>query len=229
MVYGYAVAARALGVAIERECEVTGITTSGGRIELVETNKGVIRTHAVVCAAGAWSSQVGAMAGVTLPITPLRREIMVTEPLPVRPRGLPMTIDFTSTLYFHEEGPGMLIGMADPEETPGFKLEPSEEWLLHLGDRVAQRIPWLLDTGVHAHWAGVYEVTPDNNALIGAATGVEQFFYASGFSGHGFLQAPAVGEVIRDLYLGVQPVIDVTPLHADRFAAGARRPETHCV
>jgi sarcosine oxidase subunit beta len=229
VVAGYATAARAMGVAIERECAVVGIDSTGGHINAVATTHGVIATNVVICAAGAWSAQIGDMVGVPLPVIPLRREVMVTEPIDGNRDGMPMTIDFSSTLYFHAEGPGMLVGMADPDETPGFKMEPSQDWLMHLSERVAHRVPWLLDTGVHTHWAGLYEVSPDNNAIIGEAAAMERFLYATGFSGHGFLQGPAVGEVIRDLYLWRRPFLDVAPLSVDRFAAGVARPETHCI
>ena len=213
------------GVVIQRDCAVVGIESVGGRITAVATTGGVVATHVVVCAAGAWSAEIGAMVGVTLPVTPLRRQVLVTEPVDGIPRALPMTIDFSSTLYFHAEGPGMLVGMADPDETPGFKMDPSEDWLVHVSEQVAHRVPWLLDAGVHTQWAGLYEVSPDNNALIGEARDIDRFLYATGFSGHGFLQGPAVGEVIRDLYLERPPIIDVTPLTVDRFAAGATRHE----
>jgi sarcosine oxidase subunit beta len=229
VVTGYATAARAQGVAVERDCEVVGIQRRGKRIEAVVTTRGSVQTQTVICAAGAWSSGVGSMAGVILPVTPLRRQVMVTDALPSRPERLPMTIDFTSTLYFHAEGPGMLVGMADPDETPGFKLDPSADWLTLVSDRVERRVPWLLDAGIHTQWAGVYEMSPDSNALIGESPDVERFLYATGFSGHGFLQAPAVGEVMRDLYLRVPPFIDVSPLDAGRFATGASRLETHCI
>ncbi len=228
VVFGYANAARQQGVRIERGCEVVSIDTRGEHIDAVVTTAGRIRTHAVVCAAGAWSPQIGAMVGVHLPVTPLRRQIMVTAPVERRAQ-LPMTIDFASTLYFHSEGPGMLVGIADPDETPGLKLEPSDDWLPLVNRAITTRIPWLLDVGIHARWAGVYEVTPDNNALIGELHDVHRFLYATGFSGHGFLQGPAVGEVLRDLYLGTSPVIDVSPLSAERFQLGRLRRETHCV
>jgi sarcosine oxidase subunit beta len=140
-----------------------------------------------------------------------------------------MTIDFASTLYFHREGPGLLLGMSDPDETPGFKLEPSTGWLSRLTEAVTNRIPSIVDAGVRTGWAGLYEVTPDNNAIIGEASHVNRFLYATGFSGHGFLQAPAVGEVIRDLYLGTTPFVDASALSVERFGRGERRPEIHCV
>jgi sarcosine oxidase subunit beta len=119
--------------------------------------------------------------------------------------------------------------MSDPDETPGFKLDRSDAWLPRLGEAMARRAPALMETGVATGWAGLYEVTPDHNALIGAAPGVERFLYATGFSGHGFLMGPAVGEVMRDLYLGREPFTDVSGFDARRFARSAARPELNIV
>ncbi|ALV32357.1 FAD-binding oxidoreductase [Streptomyces sp. CdTB01] len=229
VVHGYASAARALGVRVLRHTEVTGIELRGDRITAVATTLGRIATGTVICAAGAWSRAVGAMAGVDLPVVPLRRQIAVTEPLAEPRPGLPMTIDFTTSLYFHSEGPGLLLGMSDPEERPGFATDTHDRWIPALYAAMERRAPALLDLRRTGGWAGLYEITPDHNALIGEATSVSRFLYATGFSGHGFLQGPAVGEVIRDLYLGRVPFVDVSPLSADRFAADAPRPEANLV
>ena len=140
-----------------------------------------------------------------------------------------MTIDYSTSFYFHREGPGLLLGMSDPTEQPGFRLNRDDAWLPALGEAVAARAPAILDAGLSGGWAGLYEVTPDHNALIGEATGVGRFLYATGFSGHGFLMGPAVGEVVRDLYLGVPPFVDVSPLSATRFATADLRPEANLV
>ncbi|MER8004640.1 FAD-binding oxidoreductase [Streptomyces sp. NPDC094149] len=229
VVHGYASAARALGARLLRHTEVTGIELRDDRITAVATTLGRIATDTVICAAGAWSRAIGAMAGVDLPVMPLRRQIAVTEPLPEPRPGLPMTIDFTTSLYFHAEGPGLLLGMSDPEERPGFATDTHDRWIPALYAAMERRAPALLDLRRTGGWAGLYEITPDHNALIGEATSVSRFLYATGFSGHGFLQGPAVGEVIRDLYLGRVPFVDVSPLSADRFAADAPRPEVNLV
>lgn len=217
VVLGYASAARRLGATLVTGCEVVGIDAAG-----VRTNRGVVRTGTVICAAGAWSAGLAAMVGVDLPVVPLRRQIVVTEAIAGLPDTLPMTIDFTSTFYFHREGPGLLVGMSDPDELPGFHLSRTDAWIPRLTEAMARRAPALLDVGLTGGWAGLYEVTPDHNALIGEADTPSRFLYATGFSGHGFLQGPAVGEVIRDLYLGRPPVVDVTPLDARRFRSGTR-------
>ncbi|MEU8341521.1 FAD-binding oxidoreductase [Spirillospora sp. NPDC048832] len=229
VVLGYATGARRHGAAIRTHCEVLGIEADGGAITAVETSRGRIATSAVVCAAGPWSAAVGAMAGVALPVEPLRRQIVFTEPMPGLPRPVPMTIDFATSFYFHAEGAGLMLGMSDPEEAPGFRLGRSDAWLPRLTAAIGARAPRLLDAGLTGGWAGLYEVTPDHNALIGEDERVSRFLYATGFSGHGFLQGPAVGEVVRDLYLGRTPFTDVGPLHASRFAGNALRPEANRV
>lgn len=227
--HGYATAARAYGARILRHNDVTGIEVHGDRITAVTTSIGRITTGTVICAAGPWSRAIGAMVGVDLPVVPLRRQVAVTEPVGGLPPDLPMTIDFTTSLYFHSEGPGLLLGMSDPDERPGFATDTHDRWIPRLAAAMERRAPALLDLRRTGGWAGLYEVTPDHNALIGEATSVSRFLYATGFSGHGFLQGPAVGEVVRDLYLGRVPFVDVSPLSAGRFAADAPRPEANRV
>jgi len=229
VVQGYARGARALGARIRPHCEVTGIEVTDGAITGVRTTRGLVDTSTVVVTAGAWSAAVGEMAGVPLPVVPLRRQIIVTSEMPDLPADLPMTIDFGTTFYFHPEGPGLLVGMSDPDQQPGFQLSTGDEWLPGLAEAVQRRAPVLADAGIAHRWAGLYEMSPDHNALIGEARGVSRLLYATGFSGHGFLQGPAVGEVLRDLVLGVAPVVDVSGLSVDRFASSSERPELNCV
>jgi sarcosine oxidase subunit beta len=229
VVLGYATAARRLGATLVTGCEVVGIDAVGNEIRAVRTTRGVVETATVICTAGAWSAPLAAMVGVDLPVTPLRRQIVVTDAIPNLPRDLPMTIDFSSTFYFHPEGLGLLVGMSDPDEEPGFHLGRSDAWLPRLTAAMEQRAPSLLDVGLAGGWAGLYENTPDHNALIGEADGLSRFLYATGFSGHGFLQGPAIGEVIRDLYLGRTPFVDVSPLDARRFHTSTLRAEQNIV
>jgi glycine/D-amino acid oxidase-like deaminating enzyme len=121
------------------------------------------------------------------------------------------------------------MGLSYEGEEPGFDLSIDDAWLPSLVAAIERRAPALADVGIAHRWAGLYEVSPDHNALIGEGTDRPGFFYATGFSGHGFLQAPAVGEVLRDLWLGREPFVDVGPLSADRFSVGALRPEHHIV
>jgi sarcosine oxidase subunit beta len=203
-VQGYASAARALGVRIETHREVTAL-----RAGEVVTEAGSIETECVVCAAGPWSRECGEMAGVALPVVAERRRIGYTGPLEIE-GSVPMTIDFASGFYFHREGPGLLFGTNDVCAT-------QDEWLECAVPVLRRRAPILLDAPIAGGWWGDYEMTPDHNALIGDANGAPgRFLYATGFSGHGFQQAPAVGEIVRDLYLRRRPFVDVAPLAADR-------------
>jgi sarcosine oxidase subunit beta len=229
VVQGYAYGARALGAHIRVGCEVLDIGSSGGEISEVVTTHGAVRTGTVVCAAGAWSRSCGEMVGVELPVTPLRRQVLFTEPISDLSPHLPMTIDFASSFYFHREGPGVLLGMSDPEEKPGFVTETSDDWIPRLIEIASRRAPRIADAGIRGGWAGLYEMTPDHNAIIGEARGVSRFLYATGFSGHGFLQGPAVGEIVRDMVLERQPPVDVGPLSVERFDAAALRPEYNVV
>ena len=228
VVLGYASAARAMGVDVVTHCPVTGIDVDGGTITGVRTERGVISTSTVICVAGAWSPDIAAMVGVDLPVRPFARPIWYTEPMPNRPARVPMTIDFTTGFYFHTEGPGLLFGMADPNQEPGFAAPMRPDWLEVVGEVVARRAPALLEVGIAGGWHGYYETTPDHNALIGEAEGVSRFIYATGFSGHGFLMGPAVGEVLRDLVMGHTPAVDVSGFDVERFK-GATRPEHNVV
>ena len=234
VVLGYASGARRHGASVRTGISVTGIDVADGTITGVRTDRGSVHTSTVVCAAGAWSEQVGTMAGVHLPVTPLRRQILITEPLDdamlaLMPPSMPMTIDAATTFYFHREGPAVLLGMSFQAEEPGFRTDYSEAWLPDLVAAMEARCPALLDVGVAHRWVGMYEVTPDHNALVGESTDVSRFLYAAGFSGHGFLQGPAIGEVMRDLYLGRDPIVDVAPFTAERFATGGLRGEVNIV
>lgn len=229
VVLGYATAARRHGATLLPNRPVTDVRVEDGAITGVVTDRGTVVTDTVVCVAGPWSQQVAAMAGVDLPVTPLRRQIVITEPVPGLPAQLPFTVEFASSFYFHGEGRGLLMGMSDPDETPGFRLDRSDAWLPRLGEAVARRTPALADVGLRSGWAGLYEMTPDHNALIGEADQVGRFLYATGFSGHGFLMGPAVGEVMRDLVLRRQPPVDVKALSVDRLLGNDLRPETNVV
>ena len=229
VVAGYAYGARALGAVMRTGCEAVAIESAGDRIRGVVTDAGTIATEIVICAAGPWSARCGELAGVVLPVTPLRRQILFTEAMEGLPEHLPMTIDFQSTFYFHREGPGLLIGMSDDDERPGFSTETTETWIPALMKVVQRRAPRIAEAGIRGGWAGLYEMTPDHNAIIGEHPAISRFLYATGFSGHGFLQGPAVGELLRDLVLERPTFVDIAPLSVERFEAAATRPEYNIV
>lgn len=230
---GYAAAARRHGAVLLSGCAATGavVDRSGpsARIRSIVTEAGVVETDRVVIATGAWSKEVAAWFGLDLPVEPLRRQILVTEPVPGLRRDTPMTIDFGTTFYFHNEGPGLLIGMSDPHETPGFRLGSDEAWLPGLIEALSRRTPGLADLGIAHQWAGLYEVTPDANGLVGAAADIPGLYYCTGFSGHGFLLGPALGEVMTDLVLGRTPFVDVSAFDVRRFTGAGLRPEVNIV
>ncbi|MET8159747.1 FAD-binding oxidoreductase [Sphaerisporangium sp. NPDC005289] len=228
VVLGFATAARRLGARLVTHCAATGIERDGDRIVAVDTEGGRIETDTVICAAGPWSREVGAWAGADLPVFPLRRQIVLTEPMDGVDPATPFTIDFGTAFYFRAEGAGLLLGMSDPNEKPGFDTSWSESWLEGVATAVQRRAPALAEVGLTTGWAGLYEMTPDHNALIGAGSD-GRFLYAAGFSGHGFMMGPAVGEVLRDLYLQRPTFTDISGFHAGRFADAANRPELNVV
>ncbi|GAA4284689.1 FAD-binding oxidoreductase [Brevibacterium daeguense] len=228
-VAGFARAARARGVSIVQHTEVTNIVVADGRITGVETTAGPVATDTVVCAAGAWSQAIGRMAGVDLPVTPLRRHIVVSEPVDFDARRLPFTIDFSTSYYFHSEGDGLLFGAPEEHDVREFDTHFDPRWPEHLSQLISRRTPALENVCIRRGWAGLYECTPDHNALIGRSPEVPGFLYACGFSGHGFLQGPAVGEVMRDLFLGVEPFVDVSGMSTERFDTDELRVELNIV
>ena len=145
------------------------------------------------------------------------------------PERLPLTIDFATGFYFHREGRGLLTGMADPDEAPGFSTETTDDWIPALLAIAERRAPRLASAPIQGGWAGLYDMSPDHNAMIGEAKAVSRFLYATGFSGHGFLQGPATGEIMRDLVLRRAPFVDVAPLSAERFDRGVLAPEFNVV
>ena len=226
VVQGYAGAARRLGAVLRSGVRVTAIDTEAGEIVAVRTDTGTVRTNTVVCTAGAWSAAVGEMVGVHLPVVPVRRQVLFARPTTV-PANLPsITAELPSTFYFHPEGPGLAIGFSDRSETAGFKddYEP-DSFIPALFALAARRTPALLDAAVAGGWSGHYEVTPDDHQLIGEADAPSRFLYAAGFSGHGFMMAPATGEIIRDLYLGRPPPFDISACDLRRFDNTGRRDE----
>ncbi len=217
VVAAYATALDALDGQVHDGTTVTGVETASGAVRAVHTDRGTIRTEAVVCAAGAWSGRLGELAGVPLPVVPVRRQIGFTPtgstPFPT----VPFTLDLSTTLYFHNYPGGMLLGISNADEPEGFGRAFDDAWVPSFDEAARVVAPSLAGRPLAGGWAGLYENTPDHNAIIGVARHLDGFFYATGFSGHGFLQAPAVGEVVCDLYRGSEPFLDVTPFDVSRF------------
>ncbi|MBI3491118.1 MAG: FAD-binding oxidoreductase [Acidobacteria bacterium] len=234
---GFAKAAQAAGATIERDTEVTGIRVIGDRVTGVDTSKGAIDAPIVVNAAGPYAKHVGRMAGVDVPVDPYRRHIFIARaPAPAStttpwrvPASRIMVIDFETTFYFHREGAGLLFGMGDRNETSTFDTTVQWDFLPQVIEVAVKRLPALADASVSHAWAGLYEVTPDANPIIGAAAGVDGFFLINGFSGHGFQHSPAAGRVLADLIVGRDPKFDLTAFAHARFAAGTVAGERYFV
>lgn len=226
---GFAKAAQAHGVEIRRGEEVTGMTVVGGRVTEVRTSQGTISTYNVINAAGPWARDVGRMAGVEVPVTPERRHIFIAQPpgggswddethRNKVPASRLMVIDFESTFYFHREGAGLLFGMGDPDEQPGFDTTVRWDFLPRVIEVAVKRLPALSDASVSHAWAGLYEMTPDHNPIIGPAPEVHGLYTIAGFSGHGFQHSPAAGRILADLITGRDPGLDISSFAHERFA-----------
>src|SRR5207302_3164630 len=200
---------------------VTGIDVSGGRVTGVHTASGEVSTRLVFDCAGPWAREVGKMAGADVPVDPYRRHIWVTDHLPEISRTTPMTVDFTTSFYFHPEGDGVLFGMSDRDEGPTFSTEVNEAFLDRVTEVGLHRLPALERAGIKTSWAGLYEVTPDHQAILGPVDEVAGLWCACGFSGHGFMQAPAVGELLAELLTEGRSDSDLSGLAHRRFAAGS--------
>ena len=220
VVMGYISAAQRMGVHPYTQVEVTGIQVKGGKVTAVDTNMGAVATPVVVNAAGPWAGLIGDMAGVDIPITPIRRQMLTTAPLPTLPVDFPFVIDFAQSLYFHREGQGLLTGMSNPNEKPGYDQSIDVEWeLVHL-EAATARLPLLENAGLASHWAGLYEVTPDAHPIFGK-TPVEGFLVCAGFSGHGFMHGPITGKIMTEIILdGRAQTLDISMLDLDRFKEG---------
>jgi len=229
VVMGYINAAQKMGVKTLGNTAGTGIRVSGDKVEGVETGRGVIKTRTVVNAAGPWAGQIGKMAGVHIPIIPLRRQIFTTNPLKEIPIDFPFVIDFAQSLYFHREGEGLLIGMSNQNEKPGFDQSVDEEFELFNLEAAIKRMPLLDKASRASHWAGLYEVTPDAHPIYGK-TNVEGFLVCAGFSGHGFMHGPVSGKLMSELILdGRFSTVDVSMLDLARFEEGRRIKEYNVV
>jgi sarcosine oxidase, subunit beta len=199
------------------------------RIAGVQTTRGSVSTRVVVNAAGAWAAQIAEMAGIDLPVEPLRRQLVPTEAFDRLPQRFPMVIDMSTGFHFRREGKGILLAWNDPNETPGFKTDFDSSFVEKILTHAASRVPVLAEAEVNPRraWAGLYEMTPDHHAVIGPAPDVEGLYFVNGFSGHGVMHSPASGRVAADLILaGRSDLIDAKQLSVERFAEGKLLEET---
>jgi len=217
------------GATLRKNGVATGLVRDERSIAGVETSAGRIATRRVVNCAGAWAASVAKMAGVDLPVEPLRRMLVPSEPFDRFPHTAPMIIDMSNGFHFRPESRGFLLAWNDPEETPGFKTEFDAGFVEKILTRAADRVPCFADLPVNPKraWAGLYEMTPDHHPILGEVAAVPGFFLANGFSGHGVMHAPATGKILSDLILnGKTELIDASLLNFARFAEGRLIHET---
>jgi len=215
----YAKRAKDMGVTIETFTEVVGINVEGGRIQGVRTSKGYISTGRVFNAAGGYSGEIGKMVGIDLPVTSYRHEIMVTEPVE---RFIdPMVISFSRNIYFRQaETGGIIGGQSNPGEPPGTDMSSGLDFAQQFAKKVTWFVPALRDVKVVRQWAGLYNVTPDAQPILGSVDEVEGYFHAIGFSGHGFMIAPKTAELMAELIVYGKTSMPIDDLHLNRFKEG---------
>ncbi len=217
------------GATLWKNTAVTGVALGERGIAGVETSRGPVATRKVVNCAGAWAADVAKLAGLELPVQPLRRMLVPSEPFDEFPHTAPMIIDMSNGFHFRPESRGFLLAWNDPDETPGFKTDFDSAFVEKILTRAADRVPCFANLPVNPKraWAGLYEMTPDHHPILGEALGVPGFFLANGFSGHGVMHAPATGKILSDLILtGRTDLIDVSLLSLARFADGRLIHET---
>jgi glycine/D-amino acid oxidase-like deaminating enzyme len=225
---GFAKRAKELGARVWLDTAVTGVNIENGAVTGVRTTRGDVSTRNVVNAAGPWAAGVAQMAGVELPVTPLRRQIVKTQRCDFLPAKFPMMIDMSTGFHFRREGEAILMAWPDNDETYGFQTTFTHDYLEKILTRAVDRVPQFADLPVNPKqcWAGMYEVSPDHHAIIGPAPGVKGLFFANGFSGHGVMHSPASGRITADLILGRQSFVNPAPLGIERFAEGRLLEET---
>lgn len=220
VVAGYIRAAQKMGVKAITHAEVTAIRVRGDEVEAVETTQGRISTRMILNTAGPWSAEIGKMAGVEIPVVPIRRQIFTTNALPEIPQDFPFVIDFSQSLYFHRAGDGLLIGMSNPNQEPGFDQTVDEDFEYVNLEAAIERMPLLERASRASHWAGLYEVTPDAHPIFGGSA-IKGFTMCTGFSGHGFMHGPVAGKLMSEYILdGKFSTVDVSMLDLARFEEG---------
>jgi sarcosine oxidase, subunit beta len=220
------------GATLWKNTTVTGITRKAagqsGTFE-VETTRDTVSTRIVVNCAGAWAASIAKMAGIDLPVEPLRRMLVPTEPFDQFPHTAPMIVDMSTGFHFRPESRGFLLAWNDPEETPGYKTDFDPGFIEKILIRAADRVPVFENVEINPKraWAGLYEMTPDHHPILGESPEVPSFFFANGFSGHGVMHSPATGKILSDLILtGKTDLIDPSLLNFSRFAEGRMIHET---
>jgi sarcosine oxidase subunit beta len=212
--------ARGHGVKFFEKTEVISIEVTRGRIVSVITKEGRVETHMVVNAAGPYAANVGELAGVEIPVNPIRRQLFVTDPFDKIPPSVPLTIDHKQNFYFRREGECVLLS-GPQDDKPSFNLTTDFDAMVETAEKATHRVPVFEKANIARGWAGLYEISPDNHAILGKVPEVEGLILAVGFSGHGFQHGPAAGMAIAELiWNGKSEIIDITPLTLTRFKEG---------
>jgi sarcosine oxidase subunit beta len=217
---GFVAGAKREGAKLYEGVEATGIRLEAGKVAGVRTKDGEISTPIVVNAAGPYASLIGEMAGVKIPVKPLRRQIFITAPFRLTERPIPLTIDFHRGWYFRPEVDGFLLS-GPLDRDPSFNIAIDYDARLEASENAVFRVPAFEKAQIARGWAGLYEISPDNHAILGPVPGIEGLVLANGFSGHGFRHSPAVGRVIAEwITEGRASTIDISPLSIERFEKG---------
>lgn len=229
MLQGFLGRARDRGLSLLTDHEVIGIDRAGDRVATVRTPRETFSAPVVIDCAGPYADQVGAMAGVDIPSRPYRRQVMVTEPLPVLPAVFPLVVDQDTGFYVHRQGlSAVLMGGTDKDIKPGLDTEVDWDAFAAVFQAAARRVPPLAEARVMRAYAGIRDLTPDYHGILGPAAELEGFHVACGFSGHGFMHAPAIGILMAELLLdGSARNMDLGALSLGRFAAGGLRAEAN--
>jgi sarcosine oxidase, subunit beta len=217
------------GATLWKNTRVTAIKQDSAGITSIETTRGPVATRKVVNCAGAWSSGVAKLAGIDLPVEPLRRMLVPSEPFDEFPHNAPMIVDMSNGFHFRPEARGFLLAWNDPEEATGFNTDFDPAFIEKILIRAADRVPCFANLPVNPKraWAGLYEMTPDHHPILGESPAVPGFYLANGFSGHGVMHAPATGKILSDIILtGSTDLIDASLLSLGRFAEGRLIHET---
>ncbi len=226
---GFMLRAIDAGARLVRTAEVTAMERDSNGICGVRTATERIATRIVVNAAGAWAGLVAKLAGLELPVEPLRRMLVPTERFDKIAHSAPMTVDMATGFHFRPEGLGLLMAWNDPDETPGFKTDFDPAFVEKILTRGVSRVPCLEEAEVNPKraWAGLYEMTPDHHPILGAVPSIPGLYLANGFSGHGVMHSPATGRIVSDLILrGTSDLVDARLLNYARFAEGRLLEET---
>jgi len=221
--FAYARAAQRMGVDILTHTSAKRILTENGRITGVLTDRGEIEAEVVVNAAGGYSHEVGRMAGIDLPTESYKHQIFVTEPL--EHFMDPLVISFENNFYIRQtESGNFIMGQGDKEELPGHDITPTWKFLREMTGKMQEFFPFLSDIRILRHWAGLYNMSPDALPIIDRSCEIEDFYFAIGFSGHGFMLAPAVGEAVAEwIVYGEPKSVDISNLSLNRFEQGFTR------